>query len=63
MNFARNGYNAMSEIVCPVCGKIFIPAPFHYYKLKKRKLVCSWNCQIEGEKRKAKSALDKFGVK
>lgn len=53
----------IKEEKCPVCGKIFIPAPFHYYKLKKRRLVCGWNCQIEGERRKEKTALDKLGVK
>ena len=39
----------LSELVCPVCGKIYIPAPFHVYKIKANKLVCSYKCQIEYE--------------
>ena len=39
----------LSELVCPVCGKVYIPAPFHVYKIKSSKLVCSYKCQLEYE--------------
>ena len=29
---------------CPVCGKIFTPAPQHIYKNKKGQKVCSYTC-------------------
>lgn len=34
---------------CPVCGKNFIPAPFHAYKVYGKR-VCSWHCQLKGER-------------
>lgn len=40
---------------CPVCGKEFIPAPFHVYKVYTKgqyKLACSWNCVRKWEKKK-----------
>lgn len=30
--------------VCPVCGKTFIPAPLHNYKIQHNKRVCSYKC-------------------
>ena len=51
----------MTQIVCvscPVCKKNFIPAPFHYYKVKERR-VCSWHCMLEGERRLESKRLDK----
>ena len=41
------------ECVCPVCGKTFIPAPLHRYKLDGRdKLVCSWHCLCESRRKR-----------
>lgn len=40
---------------CPVCGKLFVPAPMHVYKvggLKRGNLVCSWGCVRASEKAK-----------
>lgn len=40
---------------CPVCGKQFEPAPYHVYKIYVKyshKLVCSWHCVREWEKKK-----------
>ncbi len=34
---------------CPVCGKNFIPAPFHLYVHNKVKL-CSWTCMLKAER-------------
>lgn len=38
----------LAERVCPVCKKIFIPAPQHIYKERNKyngKLVCSFSCE------------------
>lgn len=41
---------------CPICGKMFCPAPLHAYKVK-RVNVCSWGCVRKYEKEKeAKNA-------
>lgn len=47
----------MKLVKCPVCGKNYIPAPLHVYKIKNgTMLVCSWSClrayEKEHEKRK-----------
>lgn len=42
---------------CPICGKNFIPAPEHIYKIREKgtyKLVCSWGCVRKHEKREKK---------
>jgi hypothetical protein len=40
------------EAVCPICNKKYVPAPFHAYKdYKKQRLVCSWSCAVESERR------------
>ena len=36
-------------LVCPVCGKKFVPASMHIYKVQTN-LVCSWGCQRKVEK-------------
>lgn len=46
----------IKECVCPICKKTFLPAPMHIYKNKmpgadNNKLVCSWSCQLESERR------------
>lgn len=38
---------------CPICGKIFIPAPMHVYEIKKKNQffkVCSYSCARKAEK-------------
>ena len=44
----------IKEYICPVCGKIFVPAPFHSYKVQDKKcryyLVCSYSCTRQAEK-------------
>ncbi len=38
---------------CPVCGKVFIPAPFHANRDKiSLKMVCSWSCVCKSERLK-----------
>ena len=44
----------IKEYICPVCGKIFVPAPFHSYKVQDMNcryyLVCSYSCTRRAEK-------------
>lgn len=39
------------EKKCPVCGKIFCPAPLHAYKVK-GVLVCTYSCVLKAEREK-----------
>ena len=34
---------------CPICGRNFIPAPEHVYKVLGKK-VCTWTCMLKGER-------------
>ena len=36
-------------VTCPVCGKQFVPAAQHVYRVNDN-LVCSWGCQRKVEK-------------
>lgn len=49
----------LTEKTCPICGKLFIPAPEHAYSVgvrnrkthyTKKVLVCSWGCLRAYEK-------------
>lgn len=43
--------------ICPVCGKKFIPAVNHIYKVyidRRYRKACSWSCQRKWEKRNDK---------
>ncbi len=46
-------YN-LKEEKCPICGKTFIPAQLHVYKVhflgSHDKTVCSWKCVMDGER-------------
>lgn len=38
---------------CPVCGRMYIPAPYHIYKVLIKtnyRLVCSWSCVMKHER-------------
>lgn len=45
----------ITEMRCPVCGKIFVPAPCHVYKVrynkKEYRYACSWHCVVANEKK------------
>lgn len=41
----------IQEKVCPICGRNFVPAALHQYKVKGR-MVCSYGCTIRAEKLK-----------
>ena len=46
----RRGY--LAECTCPVCKKIFVPAPLHVYKAyHKQTPVCSYKCSLESERK------------
>ena len=51
---ANDYAKGVSEKICPVCKKEFIPAPLHIYKIggKKGKLVCTYSCMRKAEKMK-----------
>ena len=42
----------VQQIVCPICGKMFKPAPEHIYSVgkNKKKLACSYTCVRKWEK-------------
>jgi hypothetical protein len=44
----------IQEVVCPVCGKIFIPGYPHAYKDRRSpyKRVCTWGCVMKSERLK-----------
>lgn len=44
----------LRETKCPICGKVFIPAPQHIYKGEKGRLVCSWGCVCKYEREREK---------
>ena len=46
----------MVEKTCPVCGKNFIPAIQHIYRVK-GKLVCTWTCMLKAEGEQEKKEL------
>jgi C4-type Zn-finger protein len=50
-----NAHMVGIDHICPVCGKVFIPAPEHIYKIGKfkDKLVCSYGCRCKWEKENA----------
>ena len=65
-NTYRNTFTESKLIVdqkCPVCGKNFIPAPYHYWKVKlsneKWANTCSYSCMRVAEKENEKAELEK----
>jgi hypothetical protein len=44
----------LTEKKCPICGKMFIPAPMHvykrYYKNGRAKWLCSYHCLLEWDR-------------
>ena len=48
-------FDDLESCICPVCGKSFIPAPYHVYKhvfkkYKEPQLVCTWSCLCEARR-------------
>lgn len=43
----------LEERKCPICKKIFVPAPFHSWRVsEKGAMVCSYHCVLESDRRK-----------
>ena len=58
-----NGDDETPKRQCPVCGKMFKPAPEHIYHIgkNKRNLCCSWNCMRNWEKNKTTVKTKRLG--
>lgn len=44
---------AGNVVTCPVCGKKFVPAPYHVYHEaggQSKKRVCSYNCAVVAQR-------------
>lgn len=39
----------IQDHTCPVCGRNFIPAPYHQFRVYGRR-VCTWSCKLRGER-------------
>ena len=53
-NEAKRRYTKSQIVVetCPICGKTYVPAPLHVYKMPYRNTrVCSYHCSMEAERR------------
>ena len=44
-----NPCQGFNEAICPICGKIFMPAVYHQYK-DNRYFYCSWTCYNKRER-------------
>lgn len=55
----------LSPRTCPICGKTFIPAPYHVYRMsgKRSARVCSWSCHLEAERRHEAERKEKQRLK
>ena len=51
----------MRESICPVCKKIFIPAPYHIY-VKNEVTYCGWNCYNKAISSSKKYVKKSMGV-
>lgn len=49
----KEAWKILVELTCPVCGKTFVPAPEHAYKVD-RKTVCSYHCLCDWIKKNGK---------
>ena len=48
----RKKWEFFETKICPICNKEFLPAPYHVFKVYHRtKLVCSYHCALESERR------------
>ena len=53
---AKSKYNYAQDVgfvpvKCPICGKMYIPAPEHVYRnYNGKKMVCSYACSCQSRK-------------
>ena len=53
LSFVYKATDGVIARICPVCKKVFVPAPQHSYKFGRQRsapLVCSWSCARASEK-------------
>ncbi len=51
-------YKTLKLLKCPICGKKFIPAPYHAYRIggcESTRVVCSYTCMRVWEKKNLRS--------
>lgn len=48
-------YIDIVDLICPVCGKGFVPAAEHVYRTDDGKPVCSWHCLCDYRRRRSKT--------
>lgn len=56
----------IEEKTCPICKKKYVPAPYHAYRESpKGRLVCSYHCALESDRRKKRKYIkrNEKGVK
>lgn len=56
-------FNYLTVRTCPICGKKFVPAPEHVYRVRGKKtngLVCTYSCVLKSYR---ESNETKKGVK
>ena len=59
-------WNHIRMKTCPVCGKQFVPAGQHAYKIRKNgsdKKACSWSCVSNWRKQKEEIKKQRKGDK
>lgn len=50
-NYAQGEGVGFVPVKCPICGKMYIPAPEHVYRnYNGKRLVCSYTCSIISRK-------------
>lgn len=50
--------NGVTLVTCPICKKVFVPAPQHAFKID-GKFVCSWSCLRHGAMEKEKKRRER----
>lgn len=49
---------AIEERKCPICGKTFIPAPYHIYR-RGSKWFCIWSCMLKYDREQEEKNKEK----
>lgn len=51
------------EKECPICGKTFIPAPFHVYKTGQGEPICSYHCLLAYQRKANAKRRNPFDIR
>lgn len=49
----------LRQVRCPVCKKMFYPAPLHVYHDSRGRAVCTWGCMVKSEKKEQAVTADR----